>query len=86
MKTCIGFVRARDAASAWKPCGKASLAGDRLCARHRGALDSGLLGIMALEQREAAKKSKSRQISTRVGHARRRGGKPRRPSGSNRTR
>lgn len=60
--------------------------GDRLCVRHRDSLDSALLGILEADQREAARTSKVRRVYTRVGHARRRGGKPRRPSGSNRTR
>jgi hypothetical protein len=86
MKTCIGFVRARNEASAWKPCGKHPLAGELLCANHRDGLDSALLGIMAMEQRAALEKRGARRISIRVGHAKRRGGKSRRPSGSNRTR
>jgi hypothetical protein len=86
MKTCIGFVRARYEASAWKPCGKRPLAGEVLCANHRDGLDSALLGIMAMEQRACLEKRGARRISTRVGHAKRLGGKSRRPSGSNRTR
>jgi hypothetical protein len=86
MKTCIGFVRARNEASAWKPCGKQPLAGEMLCANHRDGLDSALLGIMAMEQRSTLEKCGARRISIRVGHAKRRGGKSRRPSGSNRTR
>jgi len=86
MKTCIGFVRARNEASAWKPCGKRPVEGELLCANHRDGLDSALLGIMAMEQRATLEKRGARRISIRVGHAKRRGGKSRRPSGSNRTR
>jgi hypothetical protein len=86
MNICVGYVRARYAASAWKPCGKRALAGEALCASHRDALDSALLGIMDLEQRACAEKAGAKRRRTRVGHAKRRGGKPRRPSGSNRTR
>src|SRR5271154_943972 len=86
MTTCIGFVRARNEASAWKPCGKPSLEGDRMCCKHRDALDSTLLGLMAWEQREAEEKSRQKRSSPLVGHAQRCGGKSRRPSGSNRTR
>jgi hypothetical protein len=86
MKTCIGFVRARNEASAWKPCGKHPLTGEMLCADHRDGLDSALLGIMAMEQRATLEKRGARRISIRVGHAKCRGGKSRRPSGSNRTR
>jgi hypothetical protein len=86
MKTCIGFVRARTEASAWKACGKRPLAGELLCANHRDALDSAMLGIMELEQRACLEKANAKRRCTRVGHAKRRGGKPRRPSGSNRTR
>jgi hypothetical protein len=86
MNICVGYVRARYAASAWKPCGKRALAGEALCASHRDALDSALLGIMELEQRAWAEKAGAKRRRTRVGHAKRRGGKPRRPSGSNRTR
>ena len=86
MKICVGYVRARCAESAWKPCGKRALEGERLCAGHRDALDSALLGIMDLEQRACAEQAGAKRRRTRVGHAKRRGGKPRRPSGSNRTR
>jgi|HubBroStandDraft_6_1064221.scaffolds.fasta_scaffold82336_3 hypothetical protein len=42
MKTCTGYVRARNEAQAWKRCGRHPLRGDQLCAGHRGALDSAL--------------------------------------------
>ena len=86
MKLCIGFVRARYQTSAWKPCAKAAMDGELLCANHRDALDSALLGITELEQRACIEKADAQRLSTRVGHAQRRGGKPRRPGGSNRTR
>jgi hypothetical protein len=86
MKTCIGYVRARYGRSAWKPCGRRPRAGELLCANHRDALDSAMLGIMELDQRADLEKAGAKKSRTRVGHARRRGGKSRRPSGSNRTR
>jgi hypothetical protein len=86
MTNCIGFVRARYEASAWKPCGKQTQGGELLCANQRDALDSALLGIMELEQRAYVEKRGVKRRCTGVGHAKRRGGKSRRPSGSNRTR
>jgi hypothetical protein len=86
MKTCAGFVRARDEARAWKRCGRRPLRGDQLCSSHRDALDSALLGIMEMDQRALAEKCAARKSSLSVGHAKSCGGKSRRPSGSNRTR
>jgi hypothetical protein len=40
MKTCIGFVRARNEASAWKPCWKRRVEGELLCASHREEVES----------------------------------------------
>jgi hypothetical protein len=45
-----------------------------------------VLGILDQETRMAALKRGAEQLFTCVGHAQGRGGKPRRPSGSNRTR
>jgi hypothetical protein len=86
MKTCIGFVRTRCGVSAWRRCEKAAGVGDRLCSQHREALDAAVLGILDQETRMAALKRGAEQLFTCVGHAQGRGGKPRRPSGSNRTR
>jgi hypothetical protein len=60
--------------------------GDRLCSQHREALDSAVLGILDQETRMAALKSSAEVLFTCAGQAQGRGGKPRRPSGSNRTR
>jgi len=86
MKTCAGFVRARAEARAWKRCGRRPLGGDQLCASHRDAIDSALLGILEMDQRAMAEEGVAANSSPRVGHAKSCGGKSRRPSGSNRTR
>lgn len=79
-------MRARDEARAWKRCGRRPLRGDPLCASHRDAIDSAVLGILELDQRAMAEKRIARKSSPCVGHAKSCGGKSRRPSGSNRTR
>jgi hypothetical protein len=86
MKKCIGFVRVRDGMSAWVRCENRAETSDRLCADHREALDSAMLGILDAESRMAALKKSAEQLFTCAGHAKRCGGKSRRPSGSNRTR
>jgi len=72
--------------SAWAPCGNPAVPCDRLCAGHREALDSAMLGILDAEVRKAALKKRAEELFTCAGQAQGPGGKPRRPSGSNRTR
>lgn len=43
---CVGFVRERDRAQAWIPCGRPRLEGDRLCKRHRDAMDGAVIGLI----------------------------------------
>ena len=86
MKTCSGFVRARNEARAWKRCDGRPLRGDKLCSKHRDGLNAALLVLLELDPREWAEEGGARNSSPCVGHAKGRGGKSRRPCGSNRTR
>jgi hypothetical protein len=85
MKTCCGFVRAKNEASAWKACRKRVAAGKQLCAGHEEALASALLWTLEIDA-PGVESAAPAKVCTCVGHAERLGGKPRRLRGSNRPR
>ncbi len=48
---CVGFIRSPDHPHIWTRCEHRATSGDRLCPRHRDALDGAILGLTQWEQR-----------------------------------
>jgi hypothetical protein len=66
---CVGFVRARDRAHGWAPCGRARREGDKLCNAHRDALDGAVFGLFQSIEPSDGKKAK-RQAALRAANRR----------------